>query len=68
MNLTCQPGNGTTKLRGLRIQAVTLSPEICIVVDIRIISKYREKADTIEAAEGSSPESVMASNQDTTGV
>ena len=37
MNLTCKPGNGSTKLRGLRMQAVTLSPEICIVVDIRII-------------------------------
>ena len=50
------------------MQAVTLNPEICIVVDIRIISKQREKADAVDAVEGSSPESVMASDQDTTGV
>ena len=68
MNLTCHSGNGSTKLRGSRMQAVTLNPEICIVVDIRIISKQREKADAVDAVEGSSPESVMASNQDTTGV
>jgi hypothetical protein len=37
-------------------------------VDIRIIRQPAEKADAIEAAEGSSPESVMVSNQDTTGV
>ena len=68
MNLTCHSGNGSTKLGGSRMQAVTLNPEICIVVDIRIISKQREKADAVDAVEGSSPESVMASNQDTTGV
>ena len=68
MNLTCHSGNGSTKLWGSRMQAVTLNPEICIVVDIRIISKQREKADAVDAVEGSSPESVMASDQDTTGV
>ena len=68
MNLTCQSGNGSTKLRESRMQAVTSNPEICIVVDIRIISKQREKADAVDAVEGSSPESVMASDQDTTGV
>src|SRR5262245_20506616 len=35
-NSTCQPSNGSTKLEGARRQAAGLSPEMGIVVDIRI--------------------------------
>jgi hypothetical protein len=50
------------------MQAVSLSPEICIVVDNRIILLMREKADALHAAEGISPGCGMANVQDTTGV
>ncbi len=49
-------------------QACVLSPEKCIVVAIRIIPLVWEKADDLNAAEGSSPTYVMASMRDTTGV
>jgi hypothetical protein len=49
-------------------QACVLSPEKCIVVAIGIIPLIWEKADDLNAPEGSSPECVMASRQDTTGV
>jgi len=46
-----------------------LSPEICIVVDIWIVlMKVERKADSLDLLEGSSPECVRASVQDTTGV
>ena len=45
-----------------------MSPEICIVVVIRIILLMREKADALHVAEGSSPVCVMANMQDTIGV
>ena len=45
-----------------------MSPEICIVVVIRIIPLMREKADALHVAEGSSPVCVMANMQDTIGV
>ena len=46
-----------------------MSLEICIIVDDRItVSKFDGKADTIKRVEGSSPECVKASAEDTTGV
>ncbi len=46
-----------------------MSSEICIVVDIWIVSmKVEMKADSLNLLEGSSPECVRASVQDTTGV
>ena len=45
-----------------------MSPEICIVVVIRIILLMREKADALHVAEGSSPVCEMASTEDTSGV
>ena len=33
-----KPGNGSPKPDGASVQAALLSPEICIVVDIRIAS------------------------------
>ena len=45
-----------------------MSPEICIVVVIRIIPHMREKADALHVAEGSSPVCAMANTQDTIGV
>jgi len=42
---------------------------ICIVVVIGIMSgDFRQKADTLQTLESSSPDCVMASKQDTTGV
>ena len=39
VNATCTPSNGRTKLDGARMQAASLSPEMGIVVDIRITLK-----------------------------
>ena len=50
------------------MQAAGLSPEICRVVDKRIMPDEWQKADALHAAEGSSPDCVMASDKDTTGV
>src|SRR5215510_2539289 len=36
VNSTCIPSNGRTKLEGARIQAASWSPEIFMIVDIRI--------------------------------
>jgi hypothetical protein len=68
VNPTCRPGNGSTKLGGSRMQAARLSPEICIVVDRRIIPMCRGKVDAFHAAEDSSLNDDMASDCDTTGV
>ena len=53
-----------------RVQAVELNSEICIIVVRKdtLLSRKREKADALHAAEGSSPPHVMASEWDTTGV
>ena len=56
------------ELEESRIQATRMSPEICIVVDTRIMPNEWQKADALHAAEGSSPDCVMASDKDTTGV
>ena len=45
-----------------------MSPEKCIVVVIGIIPLVWEKADGLDAPEGSSPVCAKASRQDTTGV
>ena len=45
-----------------------MSPEKCIVVVIGIIPLVWEKADGLDAPEGSSPVYAKASRQDTTGV
>ena len=51
-----KPGNGSPKPDGARVQAALLSPEICIVVDIRIVPvRIGMKADSLNALEGSSP-------------
>ncbi len=55
-----KPGNGSPKPDGASVQAALLSPEICIVVVLRIIPKCWEKADGLEALEGSSPGCVMS--------
>ncbi len=55
MNPTCKPSNGSTKLGESRIQAVLLSLEIGIVVDVRISPRTTGKADAVQKAEGSSP-------------
>ena len=49
-------------------QACVLSPENGIVVVNWIIPLVWEKADVIQRTEGSSPDNVLASWQDTTGV
>jgi len=48
-----KPGNGSPKPDGASVQAALLSPEICIVVDIRI-TRLIGKADVFETSEGSS--------------
>ena len=50
------------------MQAVSLSPEIRIVVDRRITPKHRSQSRRMDASEGSSPRSDKASERDTTGV
>jgi hypothetical protein len=55
VNPTCKTGNGSTKLGESRVQAVLLSLEMGIVVDIRISSRTTGKADAVQKAEGSSP-------------
>ena len=45
-----------------------MSPEKCIVVVIGIIPLVWEKADGLDAPEGSSPVYARASRQDPTGV
>jgi hypothetical protein len=50
------------------LQAVSLSPEIRIVVDSRITPNHRSQSRRMDASEGSSPWSAMASEMDTTGV
>ena len=64
-----KPSNGRPKPDGIKGAGSVLSPEIGIVVDVRI--SYRSfvgKADVLEATEGSSPECDMVSVQDSTGV
>ena len=64
---TCKPGNRSTELGGARKQAVSLSPEKGMVVEVP--SDFSpEKADGVHVPEGSSPENEKASEQDTTGV
>jgi hypothetical protein len=44
-----KPGNGSPKPDGARVQAALLSPEICIVVDIRIVPvQAGMKADPLQ--------------------
>ncbi len=54
VNPTCKSSNGSTKLGESRVQAVLLSLEIGIVVDVRISPRATGKADAVQPAEGSS--------------
>ena len=53
---------GCAKLEGARVEAVSLNPEIGMVVDNRINfhGNMRGKADDVQRLEGSSPGVVMA--------
>ena len=63
------PGNRRPKPGGARVQAASLSPEMCIVVDTGITARLGSgNADAVSGAEGSSPGRVKASIQDSTGV
>jgi hypothetical protein len=46
VNSTGKPGNGSLMLEGTRVQAVLLTPEICLVVVVRITSMKREGKPT----------------------
>ena len=63
-----KPGNGSPKPDGTRLQAVGLSPEIVLMVVIRISSENRTKADVVYITEGNSFGYALASDQNTTGV
>src|SRR5215831_10285770 len=47
VNSTCTPSNGRTKLEGTRMQAASLSPEICRVVVRRIASAGSRPKPTV---------------------
>ena len=59
---------GESEAGWIKDAGCVLSPEKCIVVVIGIIPLVWEKADGLNAPEGSSPAYAMASRQDPTGV
>jgi hypothetical protein len=61
-NPACAWGNPRCEARGNEEIGRTLSPEICIFVDIRITPELRPrgKADALQLAEGSNPHSLAA--------
>ena len=64
-----KPGNGSPEPDGARLQAARLSPEIFVIVVIRIaFRQLKVKANVLVMTEGNSPHCAMASDGDTTGV
>ena len=63
-----KPSNGSPKPDGIKSAGSALSPEIIIVVVVRITLRSSRNADVVDPTEGSSPKCDMVSVQDSTGV